>query len=150
MIFHRINKILAIKLRHIGDVLLIVPTLRALRENFPYAHLSVLVNSGTEQVLADNPLINEIIVFDRSIKSMSQLRKYKSEICFLRSVRKKSFDMTIDLTGGDRAAILSLISGAKYRLGWESKKGFIGKGIFTHIVLNLTPRGIWFCKISMS
>jgi heptosyltransferase-3 len=133
MIFHRVKKILAIKLRHIGDVLLIVPTLRALRENFPDAHLSVLVNSGTEQVLAGNPLINEIIVFNRSIKSMSLLRKYKSEISFLRSVREKVFDMTVDLTGGDRAAILSLISGARYRLGWKSREGLIGKRhLYTH------------------
>jgi heptosyltransferase-3 len=133
MIFHGVKKILVIKLRHIGDVLLTVPVFRALREHFPDAHISVLVNSGTEQVLTGNPLINEIIVFDRSIKGMSHLRKYKNEISFLRSVRKRGFDMTIDLTGGDRAAILSLISGARYRLGWESQKGFIGKRrLYTH------------------
>jgi heptosyltransferase-3 len=133
MIFHRVKKILVIKLRHIGDVLLTIPVFRALKEHFPDAHISVLVNSGTEQVLAGNPLINEIIVFDRSIKSMSLLRKYKSEISFLRSVREKVFDMTVDLTGGDRAAILSLISGARYRLGWKSREGLIGKRhLYTH------------------
>jgi heptosyltransferase-3 len=133
MIFHRVKKILAIKLRHIGDVLLTVPVFRALREHFPDAHISVLVNSGTEQVLTGSSLIDEIIVFDRSIKGMSHLRKYKSEISFMRSVRKRGFDMTVDLTGGDRAAILSLISGARFRMGWKSKKGFIGKRHFyTH------------------
>jgi heptosyltransferase-3 len=133
MIFHGVKKILVIKLRHIGDVLLTVPVFRALREHFPDAHISVLVNSGTEQVLTGNPLINEIIVFDRSIKGMSHLRKYKNEISFLRSVRKRGFDMTIDLTGGDRAAILSLISGARYRLGWKSREGLIGKShLYTH------------------
>jgi heptosyltransferase-3 len=133
MIFHRVKKILVIKLRHIGDVLLTIPVFRALREHFPDAHISVLVNSGTEQVLTGNSLIDEIIVFDRSIKSMAHLKKYANELSFLRNVRKRVFDMTIDLTGGDRAAMLSFASGARYRLGWKSKKGFVGKRHFyTH------------------
>ncbi|NCO84435.1 MAG: glycosyltransferase family 9 protein, partial [Nitrospirae bacterium] len=51
MNFSGIKKILVIKLRHIGDVLLSVPVFRALRENFPEAHIAALVNSGTEEVL---------------------------------------------------------------------------------------------------
>jgi len=133
MQFHSVKKILVIKLRHIGDVLLTVPVFRALREHYPDARISVLVNSGTEQVLTGNSLIDEIIVFDRSIKSMAYLRKYANELSFLKNVRKRGFDMTIDLTGGDRAAILSFASGARYRLGWKPKKGFIGKKhLYTH------------------
>ncbi len=48
MDFNGIKKILVIKLRHIGDVLLTAPVFRALRENFPDAHIATLVNSGTE------------------------------------------------------------------------------------------------------
>ena len=133
MEFNRVRKILVIKLRHIGDVLLSVPVLRALRNNFPDAHISVLVNSGTEKVLTGNPFINEIIAFDRSIKKMDHLKTYTEELSFLKSIRKKGFDMTIDLTGGDRAAIISFTSGARYRLGWKSKKGVIGKRhLYTH------------------
>jgi heptosyltransferase-3 len=66
-----VKRILVIKLRHVGDVLLTVPVFRALRENFPDAHLAALVNSGTEEVLSGNPLIDEIIVFDRKIKKMN-------------------------------------------------------------------------------
>ena len=133
MEFHRAKRILVIKLRHIGDVLLTVPVLRALREHFFDAHISVLVNSGTEQVLAGVPFINEIILFDRNIKNLSLMKRYTREISFLKSIRKKSFDMTIDLTGGDRAAIVSLTTGAEYRLGWKPKTGFVGKKhVYTH------------------
>lgn len=134
MIFKDTERILVIKLRHIGDVLLSVPVFRALREGFPSAHIAALINSGTEDVLADNPLIDEIIVFDRGIKKMNPLNKYKKELFFLKSIRGKGFDMTVDLTGGDRAAILSFVSGARYRLGWEPEKGFIGKKyLYTHL-----------------
>ena len=122
-----INRILVIKLRHIGDVLLTVPVFRALRENFPDARITALVNSGTEGVIEGNPSIDEILTFNRGIKRLPYIDRRLKEIDFLNSIRKKDFDMTVDLTGGDRASIISFISGARYRLGWSSKKGFIGK-----------------------
>lgn len=134
MNFAGIKKILVIKLRHIGDVLLAVPVFRALKETFPDAHTTALVNSGTEDALRGNPLIDEILTMDRSIKRLPTIRRYTKEIAFLKNIRANGFDMTVDLTGGDRAAILSFVSGAKYRLGWKSKKGFLGKqSIYTHL-----------------
>lgn len=134
MNFTGIKKILVIKLRHIGDVLLAVPVFRALKETFPDAHITALVNSGTEDVLNGNPLIDEILIMDRSIKRLLPIKRYAKEIIFLKNIRAKGFDMTIDLTGGDRAAVISFASGARYRLGWKSQKGFIGKKyIYTHL-----------------
>lgn len=133
--FKDVKKILVIKLRHIGDVLLSIPIFRALRENFPNAHISALVNSGTEEVLTGNPLIDNIIVFDRNIKKMNPLKSFLNELLFLKSVRGKKFDMTVDLTSGDRAAIISFASGARYRLAYNPhKKGFLGKRyLYTHL-----------------
>ncbi len=134
MIFDGIKKILVIKLRHIGDVLLATPVFRALKETFPDARISALVNSGTEDVLRGNSLIDEVIAMDRSIKRSSPIKHYLKEIAFLKNIRANGFDMTVDLTGGDRAAIISFVSGAKYRLGWKSRKGFIGKQyLYTHL-----------------
>jgi heptosyltransferase-3 len=132
--FENIGKILVVKLRHIGDVLLTVPVFRALRENFPDAHIAALVNSGTEEVLKGNPLIDEIITFDRNIKKMNPMQKYMKELSFLKMIRRKGFDMTVELGGSDRAAILSFVSGAAYRIGWKAKRGFIGKKyLYTHL-----------------
>lgn len=131
-----IKKILVIKLRHIGDVLLTVPTFRALREKFPDAHITALINSGTEEILTDNPLINEIILFDRNIKKIKNpVQKFLKELSFLRNIRSKNFDMTVDLTSGDRAATISFLSGAKYRFAHNpSNKGFLGKKkLYTHL-----------------
>jgi heptosyltransferase-3 len=132
--FTDINRILVIKLRHIGDVLLTVPVFRALRETFPEASLTALVNRGTESVLTENPLIDSFITLDRSVKKLPMPQRHLRELAFLRNIRKEKFDMTVDLTGGDRAAIISLVSGARHRLGWQSKKGFLGKKlVYTHL-----------------
>ncbi|HXX53479.1 MAG TPA: glycosyltransferase family 9 protein, partial [Thermodesulfovibrionales bacterium] len=127
MNFRDVRKILVIKLRHIGDVLLAVPVFRALREHFGDAHITAVVNSGTEEVLRGNPLIDEILLFERDVKGLSPLKRYVKELGFLNQVRARRADMAVDLTGGDRAAILSFVSRARYRLGWMPKKGFPGK-----------------------
>lgn len=134
--FQNIEKILVIKLRHIGDVLLTVPVYRALKEHFPSASISVLVNSGTEAVLEGNPLINEIIVFDRGIKKMRPAEHFIREVFFFNMIRRKGFDMAVDLTSGDRAALLSFFSGARYRLAYDPKNsGMLGKRLlYTHPV----------------
>ncbi|MDI6801161.1 MAG: putative lipopolysaccharide heptosyltransferase III [Thermodesulfovibrionales bacterium] len=133
--FKNVKNILVVKLRHIGDALLTVPVFRALRENFHDAHIAVLVNSGTEEVLTGNPLINEMIVFDRNMKGEKIIGRFERELAFLLMLRKKHFDMAIDLTSGDRAAVISFASGARYRIAYDPLgQGFAGKRyIYTHL-----------------
>jgi len=133
--FRNVKKILVIKLRHIGDVMLTIPVFRALRENFPDSHISALINSGTEEVLSGNHLIDEIIIFDRNIKKMNTAMRYIKELSFLKQIRMKGFDMTVDLTSGDRSAIVSLLSGAQYRIAYSPKKeGLLAKRyLYTHL-----------------
>ncbi|HWR89585.1 MAG TPA: putative lipopolysaccharide heptosyltransferase III [Dissulfurispiraceae bacterium] len=134
MTFSDVRNILVIKLRHIGDVLLTVPVFRALKESFPRARLTALVNAGTEDILRGNALIDRVIALDRSVKDLSLPVRLVRETAFIAGIRKARFDMTVDLTGGDRAALLSLLSGAAYRIGWMPKKGFPGKRrCYTHL-----------------
>ncbi|MBF0557738.1 MAG: putative lipopolysaccharide heptosyltransferase III [Nitrospirae bacterium] len=134
MIFSGIKSVLVLKLRHIGDVLLTVPVFRALKETFPDARVSALVNAGTEAVLQGNPLINDIIVLDRGVKSLPPATRLLKEWSFLRALSKRAFDMTVDLTGGDRAAVASFATGAKVRIGLNSGEGLMGKRLlYTHL-----------------
>jgi heptosyltransferase-3 len=133
--FENIRKILVIKLRHIGDVLLSVPALRALRQTFPHAHISVLVNSGTEAMLRNNPVVDDVMSFDRSTTVLPLMKRTRNEAAFLGRIRRAKFDMTVSLTSGDRAALISLISGARHRLAYHpGGDGFPGKRfIYNHI-----------------
>lgn len=112
-----------------------VPVFRALRDKFPDAHISALINKGTEETLSNNTLIDKLIIFDSRIKKENLFQRYKKEFSFLKMIRSKNFDLTIDLTGGDRASIISFVSGAKQRLGWKADKGFPFKN---HIYTDLT------------
>lgn len=133
--FEGVKKILVLKLRLIGDVLLTVPVIKALKGSFPQAAVSVLVNSGTEDMLTGNPLIDEIIVFDRALKKGAVIGRVRGELKLARDLRARAFDMTVDLTSGDRPALLSFMTGARYRLGFDPEgKGFAGKKhLYTHL-----------------
>lgn len=138
-------------------MLLTVPALRALKGGLPpwgevapssasmksSPSVSVLVNSGTEEMLTGNPLVDEVIPFKRAIKGEGRIvplglgvpGRIAGELNFVREIRKRSFDMTVDLTGGDRAAIAGFMSGARYRLGCDPDcRGFAGKRLlYTHL-----------------
>lgn len=129
-----IQRVLIIKLRHIGDVLLTVPTIRAVRERFPGAHVAALVTPGTEGMLTGHPCLDEVIAPPR-VDGMSMARRLGREWAFLREIRAKRFDFTVDLTSGDRAAILAWLSGAHVRLAFDTHAGMWGKRrLWTHHV----------------
>jgi heptosyltransferase III len=131
----QIRKILVIKLRNIGDVLLSAPLFHNLKLAFPGAKISALVNSGTQEMLTGNPSIDQVIVYDRGIKKAPLYRRLGRELAFYRRVRAEHFDLVLNLTEGDRGALVALFSGARLRVGVDAAGGMAGKGrMFTHLI----------------
>jgi len=133
--FSDIKRILLVKLKHIGDVLLATPCIRALHEAFSAARISALVNDETRPMLLDHPLLEELIHFPRSSITAARWSRIPRELAFARSLRRRGFDMVVDLTSGDRAAWLGRLSGARYRIAYDPQgRGFLGKSLFyTHL-----------------
>lgn len=113
------RNILVIKLRYLGDVLLATPTLEALKAAYPSAGLTVVVNRGTEAMLAGNPHVDEVLPLERGA-ILAQWR-------FLRELRRRRFDVVIDLTDADRSAWLSWMTGAPVRIGFNDEGRLRGR-----------------------
>ncbi len=111
----KVKKIIVFKLRNIGDVLLVTPVLRALKEKFTGARLVMVVCKGTEGVLENNPDVDEVIVFDRGLKGLARLGH---EIGLFLKMLSSSFDLAINLTEGERAMWYALLCGRGQRWGW--------------------------------
>ena len=125
-------KILILKFRNIGDVLLITPLLSNLKQYYPESQINVAVNKGTEPMVSLNPNINKLIIYDRDlIKSLSLVKKLLQEIRFSFAFRKERYDMVINLTEGDRGAQISWLTGAPIRIGYPNKNRIL-KNAFTH------------------
>lgn len=131
------RRILAIKLRNLGDVLLSVPALRAIRESHQGASLSVLVAKGTEEMVEGLPWIDEVLSVDRPKGKHGFWWNMGRELRFLGDLRKRRFDMVVDFTSGDRSAIYGFLSRARERIGREpsgKSGGFRGKSrLYTHL-----------------
>jgi len=118
-------RILVVKLRYIGDVLLTTPVLKNLRLKYQNSSLDILINAGTEEVLKHNRDINEVLLVERG----SLIR----QLAFILELRKKKYNLVIDLTDSDRSAILSYLSGAPIRVGYNSEDRWRGR-CYTHLV----------------
>jgi len=107
------KNILVIKLKQLGDVLLSTPVLAALKEAWPQARVTYLVRRGTEAMLTDNPLLDELLVADRERETWAQA------LARLWRLRQARFDLALELSGGDRGAFHAWVSGARERLGYQ-------------------------------
>jgi ADP-heptose:LPS heptosyltransferase len=104
-------RILLVRLREIGDVIFTTPAVRALRSRFPDARLSYIVEPHAAALVAGNPHLDEVIVAPRS--------GLAADLALARRLRAAHFDLAIDFHGGPRASLLTWLSGAPVRLGYE-------------------------------
>lgn len=118
-------RILVIKLRHLGDVLLTSPMLTQLQKMCPGALIDVYIYRESLPMLEGHPAVRKFHLCDKK-KSVKEWL----------AVRKERYDVVINLTEGDRGALLALVSGAKMRVGIDpGKSGFFKKrSIFTHLI----------------
>lgn len=118
-----VRRIGVFKFRNIGDVLMITPALRALRERFPAAEITVAVNSVTDGMLHGNPHIDRVLTYERHRKKSALFSRIAYELKFAKMIRRSRFDLTVDFTSGDRPAGYSFISGAGVRLAFRDWQG---------------------------
>ena len=88
------------------------PSIRMLRESFPEAHLAFLTESPSDQVLRENPYLDEILLFRKG----ETLWKTQS---FFRMIRQQQFDTVFDFFGNPRSALITRFSGAPIRIGFS-------------------------------
>ncbi|MEI9998457.1 MAG: putative lipopolysaccharide heptosyltransferase III [Verrucomicrobiota bacterium] len=129
-----IRRLAVFKLRNIGDVLMITPFLRALRDTFPAARITAVVNSGTEAMLAHNPHVDEVLAYPRPDGTRGRLARLRDEIRFAAELRRRRFDLTIGLTDGQRTAWYSWLCAAPLRYGMVKRPEYRPRA-YTHPML---------------
>jgi lipopolysaccharide heptosyltransferase II len=107
--------VLLIRLRLIGDVVLSTPVVRALRRAFPAAKLTYLVERDAAPVVQDNPHLDEVLVIGHS----RGLSRWLDDVRLAWRLRRRQYDVVIDMHGGPRSAWLTFASGAPQRIGYD-------------------------------
>jgi lipopolysaccharide heptosyltransferase II len=106
-------RILLVRLRQIGDVIFTTPAIRALREHFPDAHLTYVVEPAAAPIVARNPHLNEVVVATRG------LGQFARDLALGWRLRRARYDMALDFHGGPRSSLLTWLSGAPVRIGYD-------------------------------
>lgn len=131
----RREKILAIAFKYLGDVVVAIPALRALRAARPDAELHVLVAEDALPIVNTLPWIDRAWALPRT-RGKARLR---DSLPVIRALRREKFDTSLDFIGNDRGAFLSLSIGAKKRYGLDAPRGFFGRRWCYHVPVAEAP-----------
>ncbi|MEW6304504.1 MAG: putative lipopolysaccharide heptosyltransferase III [Verrucomicrobiota bacterium] len=118
------RRILAIKNKHIGDIICVLPALLALHRQFPQAKLDVIVSQRTSELVRGLPWIADVFEVP---KKGTGWRRLREELALFRKVMRAGYDLVVDFTWSDRAMWYALGSGAKDRWAIQVTAGFFLK-----------------------
>jgi heptosyltransferase-1 len=116
------RRIALLKPSALGDIVHALPVLSALRQRYPAAHLTWVVNRAYEPLLVGHPHLDETLPFDRSALRGGWQRVASTLWRFAGDLRRRRFDLVVDLQGLLRTGLMALASGAPRRVGLSSAR----------------------------
>lgn len=133
--FQKINRILVIKLQHLGDVLLTTPIYSVIKHHYPHIKIDVLVYKETLPVLQDNPHINQNYIIDRAWKKQGKSFQIDHEYQLIKQLTSNDYDLIVNLTDRWRGAWLTRILKPEFSvsLPYTHRRGTFWSSSFSHI-----------------
>ena len=117
------KRILAVKLRPLGDAILAGPCFEALREAFPKAWITALVQPPAHELYRKSGWVDEVLAYHRgAIDRQSFFSRFLKNRRMAGALRKRRFDLAVDFSASHRSAQL---------IGWANPGFKIGLGLPT-------------------
>lgn len=111
------NNILIINFGQIGDVILGLPALKAVRERFPSAKITAMIGKSGAEIVELCGFADEKIVVDRvKLRDGKKPESIREVLRIVKDVRRRKFDFIVDLHSLYETNLLGFVSGAKHRL----------------------------------
>lgn len=131
------KSILIIRPSSIGDIVMAYPMIKALREAYPRAYIAWVAEPIGCELLRDNPGLNEVIRlpkvrWKRLLKQGRFIALAKEVREFSDKMRRRGFDIALDAQGLLRSRMIAWLSGARERVGFDSREP--GRFLMTRIV----------------
>ncbi len=107
----------------VGDFVMATPTLRAIRDRFPDAHIVFLLEPNLQQLVEGGDWMNECVEWP--VKDLrSPYRKAYRDLVW--DLRRRRFDWAILLSNSFRSALVARLAGARRRMGYDRDgRGFL-------------------------
>jgi heptosyltransferase-1 len=116
------RRIALIKPSALGDIVHALPVLSALRARFPEASITWVVNKSYEPLLAGHPDLTETLAFDRGVSKRGPLSSLAYLVRFARELRRRHFDLVVDLQGLLRSGLMCLATRSPRIIGFANAR----------------------------
>jgi lipopolysaccharide heptosyltransferase II len=124
------RRILVIRLDLIGDLVLSMTAVRALKRTYPEAEIDLLAVPASAKVVLNDPDLAEIITYDPNVwrrpKALIKAKNWRDAYSLRRRLRARHYDIAVSVFGR-WAGVIAVLSGVKRRVGYgrESYPGFM-------------------------
>ncbi|MEM7816941.1 MAG: glycosyltransferase [Candidatus Aenigmatarchaeota archaeon] len=115
----KFKRILVIKISSLGDLILVFPSLKELKENFSEGKIFLLTLKKYLPLLRNCPYIDEVITLEDNYK------RFKKILEISKKLRRYSFDYIIDFQNNRASHIMSFLSFPNYSFGYSTRFGFL-------------------------
>ena len=127
------RRIALLKPSALGDIVHALPVLSGLRDRFPAAHITWVVNKSYEPLIAGHPHLDETLPFDRGAFKRGPVEAARYTLRFGDELRRRRFDLVIDLQGLLRTGLMCGFTGCPVRVGFaDAREG--SRHFYTHRV----------------
>jgi lipopolysaccharide heptosyltransferase I len=116
------NRIALVKPSALGDIVHALPVLTALRHRFPQSHITWVVNAAYEPLLAGHPDLDATLPFDRGTLRKGMLAAAGYSLRFAGLLRRRRFDLVVDLQGLLRTGLMTAATGAPRKVGFANAR----------------------------
>ena len=107
------KNILVNSLVNLGDVVLTTSAIALLKKAYPQARITMLVRPVVREAVENNPVIDEVIIFDYKAKENSWGKMW----AMVKELKSRHFDLAISFDRKSRPAILCWLAGIPVRVG---------------------------------
>ena len=109
--WEKVQRVLVVRLRSIGDTVLSTPSLFSLRRFLPNAQIDVLLEDWVAPVLQGSELVDRVISIEKG-----SLARMKTAF----ALRRNNYDVVFNLHGGTTSTLLTRFTGARHRIGYAN------------------------------
>ncbi len=129
---YNLSRILVIQTASIGDVVLSTPVIELLHDVYPKASIDFLLKSGIEGIFHEHPFLNEILVWNK------KHHKYLNYLQLLFKIRRKRYDLVINVQRFFSTGKITAFSGARFTAGFDKNPWSV---FFSHRVKHIISNG---------
>ena len=127
-----LDRICIVMMSAIGDTVHVLPVINAIKRQHRSAHITWVLQPGPASLVRGHPAVDDIIIFDRTLgwRAFAGVR---------RELRRRSFDVLLDLQVYFKAGIVTALSGAPTRLGFDRARARDLNWLFTNRRISANP-----------